>query len=160
MVAKIRMIDVYANPFHSLDLEGTPQAVVPVPGTRNFIGARRDRVRSAAERRAVFYFSGDKVTVPRTPEVMRAVLDGALIVADEAGAKACGLTSFCEPKKQLKAEQTAALARWRAITGDPNAKLADVPAKATPGDDDDEAASAGGVKVAPGVILQTSEGDR
>lgn len=159
MPAKKRTIDVYANPFHALDAEGTPQAVVSMPGTRNHIGAQRDLKRSAEEGRAIFAFTGDKVTVPFDNDIVRAVLEGSLIVATESSARMCGLSGFADPKKQLEAEKALATERWRAILADPSASIKDPPAIEEVEAPVRETKSKGGTKVAPGVTLQT-EADR
>lgn len=161
MPAKIRTIDVFANPFHALDSEGTPQAVVQMPGTRNYIGAHLDHVKSKSEDRALFFFTGKKITVPFTGEIVTAVLEGSLIVADEKGARMCGLRSFVEPAKQLEIEKEAALARLRRAQG-PDAELQPVPTEATPPPKAstepaaEATASKTGTQVSPNVTLHAS----
>ena len=157
---KVRTIDVYANPYAALDADGVPQGVVQMPGTRNYVGAFLDIVASEKTGKNRFYFTGEKVTVPFTPEVARAVLEGGLIVADAEHARMVGLSpdDFIDAKVQLHKEQERALSELKAMRGDA-AKVEAVPSKATERDDSTPGANnvLAGPKNNPSVVLRPRE---
>lgn len=139
MARPIRTIDVYPNPYAGIDHDGVPQGVEYMPGSRNYVGAARDLVACEQTGKTRIYYAtpnaakGEtgahglrKVTVPFTPEIARAVLEGALIVATEEHARMAGLSGFVAPEAQLEAERQRALAERRAQYGD-DAELAAVP---------------------------------
>lgn len=138
----IRTIDVYPNPFAAIAHDGTPQAVVAMPGTRNYVGAHLDLVACQQTGKSRFYYAAPqpgetgiqglrKVTIPFTAETARAVLEGGLIVADPEHARMCGLSGYIDADTQLKAEAARALAEWQAHYG-ADATLQPFPTDATP----------------------------
>jgi hypothetical protein len=142
-MAPIRTIVVVPNPYSGIAPDGVPQGVVTMPGTRNYIGAHFDLVACAGTGKSRFYYAAPqegetgvqglrKVTVPFTPEIARAVLEGGLLVADKEHARMCGLSEddYVDADAQLTAEREKALAHWQAHYG-PDAKLGDVPVEAT-----------------------------
>lgn len=149
MARPIRTIDVFANPYAGIDPDGVPQGVMQMPGTHNFIGAARDLVACAKTGKTRFFFTppnaakGEagahglrKMTVPFTPEIARAVLEGGLIVADKEHARMAGLSAddFVEPESQLEVERVRAQAEFVAQYG-ADAKLAEIPTSATEADE-------------------------
>ncbi len=155
---KMRTIDVYPNPFAGVADDGVPQGVVTMPGTRNYIGAHFDQVACEDMGKSRFYYaapqSGEsgvmglrKVTVPFTPEIARAVLEGGLIIADAEHARMCGLTDYVDAAKQLEAEAARALEEWQAHYG-PSATIQPFPVEATTRPDP-SAAIAPAAKAAP-----------
>jgi len=145
MAKPIRTIEVFANPYAGIDPDGIPQGVCQMPGTtRNYVGAQLDLVASELTGKSRFYFAppqeGEtgvqglrKVTVPFTPEIARAVLEGGLIVAHPEHARMCGLAEddYAAADKQLTAERARALAERKAQIGE-DATIGEVPTKETP----------------------------
>lgn len=138
----IRTIDVFPNPWAAIAPDGMPQAVVSMPGTRNYVGAHFDQVACEQTGKSRFYYAAPqdgetgvmglrKVTIPFTAETARAVLDGGIIVADAEHARMCGLSGYIDAATQLAAEQVRALAEWQAHYG-ADAKLLPFPTAATP----------------------------
>jgi hypothetical protein len=138
---KTRLIEVFANPYSGIAEDGVPQGVVTMPGTRNYIGAHLDQVACEQTGKSRFYYAppeeGEigahglrKVTVPFTPEIARAVLEGGLIVDDEEHARMCGLTGYVDAGTQLEAEMERAASEWEAHYG-VEAKIGPIPLAAT-----------------------------
>lgn len=154
---KLRTIDVYANPYAAVDADGVPQAVVQMPGTRNYIGAFIDHVATRTVGKQRFYFTGEKTTVPFTAEIAKAVLEGSLIVADKEHSRMCGLAGFEEAPARLEKEKASALAERQARLGK-EADLKDPPNKATEADPNAPAPNAdlvlSGPKNMPSVVLK------
>ncbi len=127
----MRKVDVYANPYSALDADGVPQGVVEMPGTRNAIGAFIDHVATAKTGKVRYYFTGEKVTVPWSAEIARAINEGGIIVATEEHARMAGIANYVEPLKQLENEKAKALALRKAQLGE-SAQVAAVPTEALP----------------------------
>lgn len=155
MARPTRTIDVYPNPYSGIDPDGLPQGVMQTPGTHNFIGAARDLVASAETGKTRFYFTAPnaakkeegalglrRVTVPFTPEIARAVLEGGLIVADKEHARMAGLAEddFVDAETQLQNERDRAQAERVAQYGE-DAKILDIPMAPTPTTEEAQAAA-------------------
>lgn len=110
---------VLPNPFAALDADGDPAAAFPrvEPALRGaLVGARVDHARSADSEK-YFFDTGKAVPLPDLPAYRKALRDGDLLCADEATARLVGLR-FVDPALALEQSEAAAVARWRAETGE------------------------------------------
>lgn len=124
MKTKIRVL---ANPYTAVDADGIPQGVVGVPLSRGvWVGARIDDERSRETGKTRFVFTGREVELPLIADTARAVLDGSLIAANEASAKACGVREYMAPEQALEREKARATKAYRALKGS-DAELGEIP---------------------------------
>jgi hypothetical protein len=90
-----RVLRVIANPYLALDVDDRPSAVVQLEGVRGrYVGAELDVPDSEREKKHIYRFTGQPVTVPDTAYYRRQIDDGALVPADEATAKLVGKEKF------------------------------------------------------------------
>lgn len=126
-MSKPKTLRIFPNPFHALDHDGHPNAVMPKEpeghvgnpiDNREFIGAQMrhefidpvlpDGDARQRRQRTRFVFSDDAVTVPHTAYYRFALVRREVIAADEETAKAIGM-AFVEPGPALEAERAAAI---------------------------------------------------
>lgn len=129
-MAKLQTLKVWPNPFHALDHEGVPCALLPYEpegdgvttfDDRRFVGAhlqakitqtfQRGDARHAIQRTSVKY-TNEEVTVRNTAYYAHAILRGEIFAADEASAKAVGIQKFLPPGEGLQLEKEAAIGLW------------------------------------------------
>ncbi len=115
---------VFPNPYRHLDADGEACCVVTRADFRAMlIGAQLDQERTThvgEEKRTKSKFLFDlaePVEIPAVPAHLNALLDGALLPANEATARAAG-RPFLPLAAALAAAKEAARAEWLAATGE------------------------------------------
>lgn len=131
-MAKPRTLLVWPNPFHALDHEGRPHAILPFEAEgdgvstfddRRFVGATltaeivgplptaHPDETAVVTQRTTFVFGDEPTTVRNTAYYTGSLRRGELLAADEASANEAGLP-FVEPGKALESAREGAKASW------------------------------------------------